>query len=289
MEEYCIMYSTREAAGVQLCGVGWAHRFFLASSEKPERFKKKKTGWWSVVGWCQVVSEPEVLSVVDKRSPGRRFNVQLGHHVESHWQERQAHSQGGDELTSILATPTVNRLKCTSSVWDHDGWEEIGAASAARWWCQAKGGGNGEFWFISSYKIYCSSVTNDKVRHVLSSLLSFALLPISIFSFVACSTMSSLHSLSNTIMSWVFFFPNLYIRFSTTLAASLAAKVTTNVVAARETVSTFVVGTLLQNLYDFQVGTFLLNLFDFHMGPFLQNPDHFQVDTFLQNFSNFLF
>ena len=42
MEEGSIMYSTREAAGVQLCGVGWAHRFFLASSEKPERFKKKK-------------------------------------------------------------------------------------------------------------------------------------------------------------------------------------------------------------------------------------------------------
>ena len=82
--------------------------FFLASSEKPERFKKKRTGWWSLLAWCQVVSEPEVLSVVDKRSPGRRFNVQLRHHGESHWQERQAHSQGGDELTSILATPTSN-------------------------------------------------------------------------------------------------------------------------------------------------------------------------------------
>ena len=90
-------------------------------------------------------------------------------------------------------------------------------------------------------------------------------------------------------MSWVFFFPNLYIRFSTTLAASLAAKVTTNVVAARETVSTFVVGTLLQNLYDFQVGTFLLNLFDFHIrGLFYKILTIFKWKHFSKNFLTFL-
>merc|ERR1712172_197330 len=64
------------------------------------------------------------------------------------------------------------------------------------------------------------------VRHVLSFLLSLALLPISIFSYLARTTLSCL-----------LFFPNLYLRFCTNLAASLAAQVTRNVGAARETVT----------------------------------------------------
>ena len=67
--------------------------------------------------------------------------------------------------------------------------------------------------------------TINKVRHVLSFFLSLALLPLSTFS-----------CLARTSLSCLLFFPNLYLRFCSTLAASLAAQVTRNVGAARETV-----------------------------------------------------